>query len=370
MRAVLVSADAARPGGRAPLAALAALGHEVTVAVPERWRDATGREHRVTRERDGALAIHPIPVSGDLAAPEALGWSGSALRKLLADVSPHVVDSTLPPWAPGSAAAARAARKGKRPFVAALTAAVAPSLGWSARRREADVLAIAAGVTAHNSLALQRAPSRCGTLPHAIVPRVPIDAPVSAPARRPDGMPFTVGFIGRLVPERGLDVLLRALALLTGDWWLQVTGNGPEREPLEALASRLGLAGRTEWHDGWPSPSIDGHWDAYDVVAVPSRATPAWADGDAAVALRAMAHALPVVVAGTGALGEMVGDAGLVVPEGDVEATAEALHRLRESAAERRAFGQAGRQRVLAQFSADALARRRAEVWDRVRVGL
>ena len=63
----------------------------------------------------------------------------------------------------------------------------------------------------------------------------------SRPAASLPERPFTIGFFGRIVPEKGLEILLRAAASLSGDWQLRLVGGGPAVEDMRALAATLGI---------------------------------------------------------------------------------------------------------------------------------
>ncbi|TDC62444.1 glycosyltransferase [Streptomyces hainanensis] len=83
----------------------------------------------------------------------------------------------------------------------------------------------------------------------------------------PDGA-VVVGGVGRLVPGKGYDKLLRALAELPDDVWLVLAGEGPERARLRALAARLGVAGRVVLAGEWAD--VPGLLSALDVFVSPS----------------------------------------------------------------------------------------------------
>src|SRR3989441_1134737 len=86
-------------------------------------------------------------------------------------------------------------------------------------------------------------------LPIAVIPQLGALAP-----HEPQHVPhegLAIGCVGRLVPQKGLDTLLQALALQRGaKWRLTIVGDGPERERLEDLASELRLAARVRWTGG------------------------------------------------------------------------------------------------------------------------
>jgi glycosyltransferase involved in cell wall biosynthesis len=152
--------------------------------------------------------------------------------------------------------------------------------------------------------------------------------------------PFTVGFVGRLLPGKGVDHLLVALASMrNSSTHLVIAGEGSERKRLERLSSYHGLSRRVRFlglHDDIPAV-----WQTSDVCAVPSVAP----EGAGMVALEAASCAKPVVASAAGGLPELVfdGRTGVIVPPGDVEALARALDRYAEDPGLRALHGTAGR---------------------------
>ena len=157
---------------------------------------------------------------------------------------------------------------------------------------------------------------------------------------------FLVGFGGRLVPEKGVHLLIEALASLSGDLHLLVMGDGPERPWLEAQAAQAGIAERVHFVGAVPSVAMPRWLAALDVLALPSLRTKGWAEQFGRILVEAMACGVPVVGSASGEIPDVVGEGGVVVPEGDAAALAVAL-------------------REFAAMSPEALAeaRRRARAW-------
>jgi glycosyltransferase involved in cell wall biosynthesis len=139
----------------------------------------------------------------------------------------------------------------------------------------------------------------------------------SSSATGPSGP--VVGAVGRLSHEKGLDVLLRAMARLPGTRAV-VGGDGPERESLERLARELGITSLVTFA-GW----VETPWPDHlvpDVLVVPSRR-----EGFGLVAAEALMTGIPVVASAVGGLPEVLedGTAGLLVPPEDPAALAQAI---------------------------------------------
>jgi glycosyltransferase involved in cell wall biosynthesis len=172
-----------------------------------------------------------------------------------------------------------------------------------------------------------------------------------------------IGFVGRLLARKGLFVLLEALAGLDGAWELRVVGTGEACAEAEALAGRLGIAQRVVFLGQQPSTAMPAIMRQFDVLVGPSLTTPRWKEQFGRMLVEAMACGVPVIGSDSGEIPNVIGDAGLVVPEGDGVALRTAIARLRDDPAERRILAEHGRVRVLALFTQEAVARRTYAVY-------
>ena len=189
------------------------------------------------------------------------------------------------------------------------------------------------------------------TGPLAVIPQFGVDPDQFAPPAPPAGPhPFTVGYAGRLTPEKGVDHLVEALAQLEGDWRLRIIGDGAQKAALQALADRLGVAERVTF-GSLPSTEMPGFYQGLDVLALPSLTRPNWKEQFGRVITEAMACGVPVIGSDSGAIPGVIGDGGLTFPEGDVFALAERLRTLMYDAALRQTLGARGRARVLDHFT-------------------
>lgn len=174
----------------------------------------------------------------------------------------------------------------------------------------------------------------------------------------------TILFVGRLHPNKGLDVLLAAFQSVVQrcparGWRLWLVGDGPLRQELEAQARQLGVAERVKF---WGQiEDVTAFWEQADCFALPSRA-----EGMSNALLEAMAHGLPCVTsrisANAGVLQD--GENGLVVearPDG--QALAAALERLADDEGLRRRLGQAARRTAAEKYSLQSVAGRYLELY-------
>ena len=170
---------------------------------------------------------------------------------------------------------------------------------------------------------------------------------------------FAIGYAGRLVPEKGVDVLLRAVAGIDGPWRVTIMGAGPEQERLRALAHDLGLVERVSFEEWLPSLKVPAFYRNLDVLVLPSRSRPNWVEQFGRVLIEAMACGVAVVGSDCGEIPGVIGDAGLIFPEGDVDELRRCLVQLMDSAELRADLAVRGRERVLAQFTRRRLLPRR-----------
>lgn len=159
--------------------------------------------------------------------------------------------------------------------------------------------------------------------------------------------------VAALVPRKGIDVLLGALARLRDTGFkpvLWIAGEGPERGRLTRLAKRAQISDRVLFL-GQRDDAAD-LLVASDIFVLPSRQ-----EGLGVAALEAMALGRPVVASRVGGLAEVVDDgrSGLLVPPGDPEALGDAIARLLESAEFRTRLGAEGPRRVREDFSPDRM---------------
>lgn len=178
-----------------------------------------------------------------------------------------------------------------------------------------------------------------------------VPAAVAGLGRADGSLPFVVGYIGRLVPAKGLQTLLEAVGGLKGDWLLLVVGDGPFKARLAQEAARSGIGDRLVLVPPVPSVSVPSYLALMDVLVLPSLTTPNWKEQFGRVLIEAMACEVPVVGSDSGEIPFVVGEAGLVFGEGRSDQLRAHLERLLESADLRLSLATKGRDRVLTCFT-------------------
>lgn len=157
-----------------------------------------------------------------------------------------------------------------------------------------------------------------------------------------------VAFVGRLVANKGCEVLLAALRDLPEPARVWIIGDGPARAELENLAQRTGIAQRVEFL-GWLAPAeVHARLARTRVLAVPSL----WPEPFGLVALEAYSVGCPVVASAVGGLRDLVqeGRTGRLVPADDPRALARALEQFLDDPQLARSSGLAGRDWAMHRF--------------------
>ncbi|MGD2176697.1 MAG: glycosyltransferase family 4 protein [Anaerolineae bacterium] len=221
--------------------------------------------------------------------------------------------------------------------------------------------------------------------PMAVIPQFGVDPDIFAPspsiglgqpsssqldtglARRDPAQGFVIGYVGRLVPEKGVDLLLDAVKDLQGIWRLHIVGEGPELGALKIQARRLGLGSRVTLEEGWlPSLRMPAFYRQLDALVLPSRSRPNWVEQFGRVLIESMACGVPVVGSDCGEIPNVIGDAGLVFPEDDAEALRECLTRLMRDPDLWSSLARRGRERVLDRFTQKRIAAQTVAVYREV----
>ena len=178
-----------------------------------------------------------------------------------------------------------------------------------------------------------------------------------------DGIPV-VGYVGRLVPEKGIEWLTRVLDRMTTPWRALVVGAGPLEEMVSAWGSRHADRVRvvtTAQHDEVPA-----YLNAMDVLCAPSRTTPRWREQFGRMLIEAFASGVAVVASASGEIPYVVGDAGLVVAEDDLAGWQQAIEMLTMERLRRCELARRGRERAESVYSWPVVARQHLDFFERV----
>ncbi|GAB4529340.1 MAG: glycosyltransferase family 4 protein [Anaerolineae bacterium] len=227
-----------------------------------------------------------------------------------------------------------------------------PPFGWGERWVMRSVNYALAGT--HSAAEVLRAKGYDGPL--RVIPQFGTDVDLFQPAEERPLRPFTIGYVGRLVEEKGIHHLLEAAARLEGAWALRVLGGGPLRKSLETQAASLGIRDRVTFDPQIPSAEVPAYYHQLDALVLPSLTRPNWKEQFGRVLLEAMASGVPVIGSDSGAIPGVMGAAGLVFPEGDIQALTEQLRLLRDDPGLYAHLRAAGRAHVLQHYTHQQIA--------------
>jgi len=169
-----------------------------------------------------------------------------------------------------------------------------------------------------------------------------------------DGAPI-IGFVGRFVPEKGIKHLIQVLDRLKSPWRALFVGSGPLESDVRAWSRQHGDRVRVETsvsHDEVPA-----YLNAMDLLCAPSQTTPRWREQFGRMLTEAFACGVPVVASDSGEIPHVVGNAGVIVGEGDRGAWVEAVTSLMEDSDRRHVLARRGRERAEAVYAWPVVAR-------------
>jgi glycosyltransferase involved in cell wall biosynthesis len=161
---------------------------------------------------------------------------------------------------------------------------------------------------------------------------------------------FVVGYAGRLVKEKGLRTLLAAVGQMQGHVCLLLSGDGP-------LRAELCREPFVKWVGAITRESLPVFYNALDTLVLPSLTTASWKEQFGRVIVEAQCCGIPVVGSNSGAIPEVIAEAGLVFAEGDETALRNALDKLRSDPEFSRQQAEGGRVQAAQRYSWEAIAK-------------
>lgn len=326
---------------------------ELTVLAPPGWRTGN-RMERLERVHTSGYTLREIPIR----------WNGSfhlhyypSLRHELAQTSPDIVHIDEEPYNLSTYLALRDSRHvGARSLFFTwqnIARRYPPPFRWFETYALSHVsTAIAGNQEAASVLRRKGYQGTCDVIPQFGVDEVQFQ-PVMSRAATPF---FTVGYAGRLVKEKGVDLLLRAMTECPAHVRAMVIGAGDERNSLMELSGQLGLVERVSFLSPVPSSQMPGIYGQLDALVLPSRTQANWKEQFGRVLIEAMSCGVPVVGSQCGEIPNVIGDAGIIFPEDDVHKLAHALVELEQQQQLRTELGARGRARVMSHFTMRRIA--------------
>jgi glycosyltransferase involved in cell wall biosynthesis len=198
-----------------------------------------------------------------------------------------------------------------------------------------------------------------------VIPQFGVDVDLYHPAEKGgNGRVLTIGSANRrLVPEKGVDILLHAAAKLTEPYQLFIAGEGPAKPQLIQLAKQLKISERVHFVGSISSEKMTSFLQKLDILVLSSRTRPNWKEQFGRILIEAMATEVVVVGSHSGEIPNVIGHAGFIFQEDNAHALWVHLDRLAKAEPLRKKFGILGRQRVIENYTQQAIANRTVNVY-------
>jgi glycosyltransferase involved in cell wall biosynthesis len=213
-----------------------------------------------------------------------------------------------------------------------------------------------------------------------VLPQLGVDETIFTPQLQPElaaklGIQtddFVVGFVGRFVPEKGLITLLKSLITLQDKQWkLLLLGRGELKSELIKIASENNILDRVIFVESVPHDQVANYINSMNTLVLPSETTykfktltaVGWKEQFGHVLIEAMACKVPVIGSDSGEIPHVIGDAGLIFPEGNSADLANKLCQLMDNPALAQKLGEMGYQRTMLNYTNQALAKQQLEFY-------
>jgi glycosyltransferase involved in cell wall biosynthesis len=202
-----------------------------------------------------------------------------------------------------------------------------------------------------------------------VMPQLGVDTELFHPLpRAKKERPFSIGYIGRLVHEKGIDLIFLAAKELIDKGYkfrVMICGSGPEESTLRHLADHLQIANRIVWLGSYSYKDVPLAISEMDVLVLPSRTLPGkWKEQFGHVLVEAMAMGIPVIGSSSGAIPDVIGRTEIIFPENDASGLASILGKMITDEAWREQLIQYGVDRVSKEFSHEVVAKKMIKLWE------
>ena len=355
---------------------------EVTVVVPKRWRPG-GVQNKIieTQYRDeGNFRI--VPVSNFSQNHQGLLTFGADLVPLLQKFRPNIIH----------------VEQGSRGLAYAEMITLNGLLGLKAKNvfftwwnlpynlkfpisvLENYNLDNSHGIISGNQDGAEILRDRGYEGPIKVMPQLGVDESLFTPKAQPElaskvGIEpgeFVIGFVGRFVPEKGIMTLLDALVKIKEKTWkFLLLGRGELKEEILQKATEKGIKERILLVESVPHNQVADYINLMSTLILPSETTykfktltsVGWKEQFGHVIIEAMACKVPVIGSDSGEIPHVIGDAGLIFPEGNVEELANCLQQLIDNPDLTENIAQMGYTKAMAQYTNTALAKQQLEFY-------
>lgn len=361
MRVVMLCKALVVASYRSKIRDIAALGVDVRAIVPYSWKEA-----------GSFIDFEPDAVTDNRISKTRIAWNGHfhlhyypALDRIVGSLRPDIVHIDEEPYNLASFLAARSAtRIGAKSLFFSwqnIPRTYPPPFHQFERylyRRTSYALA-----GSQEAMYILRDKGYRG--PARVIPQFGVDVQTFRPARKATRQ-FTVGYVGRLVPEKGVEDLIAAFRYLPTESQLLIIGDGPLAGLVESTGSDPQMQGRLQRLSRVPSNQIPALLSRLDVLVLPSRTTTRWKEQFGRILVEAMAAGVAVVGSDSGEIPNVIGDAGRIFHEGDLEELRRVLEELSSSPHLLESMKEKAHHRAVQHFSQQSVAAKTVEVYQQI----
>ncbi|MBD2355805.1 glycosyltransferase family 4 protein [Tolypothrix sp. FACHB-123] len=203
-----------------------------------------------------------------------------------------------------------------------------------------------------------------------VIPQMGVDTSLFSPRQGDRQNPeFRIGFLGRLVPEKGIDTILAAARILQERGLKSqviLCGSGSHEDALRQEAQKQQVADLVIWRGSVSHKQAPEEISQFDVLILPSRTASTWKEQFGHVLIEAMAMGVPVIGSNSGEIPNVIGRADLVFPEGNAQALAAILERMICDLNWRQELEHYCITRVTQNYTHERIAERLINLWNRV----
>ena len=299
---------------------LCAMGVDVTVCAPEIWGDGVRAKSECdTENSDTGLSVKTLPTTGSKGDGLRFRYAWTAWRRVLKSFRPDIVHIEQEPFSAALALAQWNVFK-KIPVTAFTWENINKPWGlpfmFYLNRTLKNIRAFQCGnEEAANVLRQQGYKGMIDIFPQLGVSLA--DYKERIPRGENEGL--RVGYIGRLVPQKGVADIINAIKNVEGAT-LSIIGRGNIEENLRKLACDIGVNNRVNFIGAVPHKEVASEFSKIDVLVLPSHSTKGWVEQFGHVLIEAMAAGVLVIGSDSGAIPRVIDSAGWVFPEGNVKA--------------------------------------------------
>ncbi|MBD2194633.1 MULTISPECIES: hormogonium polysaccharide biosynthesis glycosyltransferase HpsO [Calothrix] len=360
-------------------------GIEVTVVVPKRWRPGGVQNKIIATEYRDEGAFKIVPIANFSQNQQGLLTFGTDLIALLQQFRPDIIQ----------------VEQGSRGLAYTQAIALNLLLGLNAKNifftwwnlpyklklpvalLEKYNLSHSHGIICGNQDGAEIFRQKGYKRPIKVMPQLGVDEQLFTPQTQPEladqlgilSSDFVVGFVGRFVPEKGLLTLLQALiSIKDKSWKLLLLGRGDLQTELLKIAAENQIQERVIIIESVPHNAVPEYINLMSTLVLPSETTYkfktltaiGWKEQFGHVIIEAMACKVPVIGSNSGEIPHVISDAGLVFPEGDVQALGSCLTQLIDNPEFAMRLGCMGYQKVMDKYTNQALARQQLDFYQEV----